>query len=437
MWLLEWLSKPSSDSVTVARVPADNGAAVAASASKSLPLGLSQAFNSLSIPQFRVLWFGMFFSMSAMQINIVARSWLAYDISGSGLMLGVVALARGLPQIIMSPFGGVAADRFDKRKLLILSQSSLCFLALLNAVLVNLGIIQIWHLVVIGLLQGMVFPFTMPTRQAYIPELVGEAQLPNALAVDSSGRNLNRVLAPSLAGLLIAWHPTIAFYAIAILYLGAVLTLYRLPAPRMTDASHSSAVEAMTAGFRYIISHRKLLSLIAIGFLTVIFGMPFQELLPVFQATVLRVGPAELGFMYTAAGIGALAGSLAVAFRSDHPRKGLLQVISGVGFGVMLIPFAISSTYWLSLVLLVLVGFTSQASLTFNRMLVLIDTDRNMYGRVMGIYMMTWSLMPIATLPMGALVDAVGAPLTIAVAGGLLAVSIIALALVLPALWRK
>ena len=338
---------------------------------RRLPFGLSHTFSSLSAPGFRMLWSGMLFSMAAMQINIVARSWLAYDLSGSGLVLGIVAMARGLPQIILSPVGGVAADRFDKRKLLILSQFALCILSLVNALLVHLGIIQVWHLVVIGLFQGIVFPFTMPTRQAYIPDLVGGDQLPNALAVDSAGRNLNRVLAPSLAGILIAWHPTVAFYAIALFYFGAVLTLIRLPFQKPSAAEHENAWREMMIGFRYILGRRNLLVLIVMGFLAVILGMPFQQMLPVFQVDILRVGPAQLGLMYTAVGIGALFGSLVVAYLSDDRNRSVFQLIAGIVFGIMLIPFAISSNYLVSLVLLTIVGFMSQAYLTFNRMLVL------------------------------------------------------------------
>jgi len=319
-----------------------------------------------------------------------------------------VAIARGLPSIILSPLGGVVADRFDKRKILLLSQSGMCALALVNAVLVHLGIIQVWHLVVIGLFQGTVFPFTMPTRQAYIPNLVDAKHLPNALAMDSTGRNVNRVLAPSVAGLLIAWHPVVAFYAIALFYFGAVLTLIRLPSPRLPAVEHKSYLQEMMVGFRYIMGHSMLLTLMAMCFLAVVLGMPFQQLLPVFQVKVLHVGPAQLGFMYAAIGIGALMGSLTVAYLSDDPRRGLFEVIAGIVFGITLLLFALSGTYWISLALLAVVGATSQGYLTLNRMLVLLNTDRALYGRVMGIYMMTWSLMPVATLPMGALVDAVG-----------------------------
>jgi MFS family permease len=399
--------------------------------------GFLKAFKSLSTPDFRILWFGMLFNVASMQVNIVARSWLAYDLSGSALVLGIVAIARGLPQILFSPLGGVAADRFDKRKLLVGSQSILCVLAAVNAVLVQTGVIQVWHLILIGTLQGITFPFTMPTRQALIPQLVSEKDLPNALAMDSAGRNLNRVLAPSLAGVLIAWDPAIAFYTIAAFYFISAMTLLRLPSTATTVDPNRNAMQQMAYGFRYIIGRRRLLILIGMAFLAVIFGMPFQQMLPVFQAAVLKVGPEKLGFMFAAVGAGALVGSLTIAYRSDDPRRQTYQLIAGVLFGVLLIPFALSRNLAFSLAMLVLIGLCSEIFMTINRMMVLLNTDSRLYGRVMGTYAVTFSLMPIATLPMGALVDAIGAPATVAGSGFLLGLTVLIMSFILPRIWHR
>ena len=388
------------------------------------PTGWARTFSSLAIPDYRMLWTGMFFSTAAMQMNIISRGWLAYEISGSGLALGVVTLARGLPMLVFSLLGGVAADRVDKRKLLMATQTTMGLLALVNAVLVHAGVIQVWHLVVIGLLQGSVFPFNMPARQAYIPELVGEDQLANAVAMNSTGMNINRVLAPVVGGALIAWSPTVAFYAIALLYVGAVVTLFRLPPARTPEEASKGTVAEMTTGLRYIWGSPALLTLIGMAFIPVLLGMPYQQLLPVFQKDVLEVGPSRLGFMFGAVGVGSLIGSLTIAYLSDYPRKGLLQLFAGVVFGTGLVAFALSQTYLLSLALLVLVGFASQGYMTINSVLVMLNTDRELYGRVMSVYMITWSLMPISMLPMGALVDVLGAPATVAGAGALLALFI-------------
>ncbi|MBI3977224.1 MAG: MFS transporter [Chloroflexi bacterium] len=415
-------------------VPAHSVApAITANGKPSLPGGLARGFSSLAIPNFRLLWFGTLFAMAAMQMDIVARAWLAYDLSGSALTLGVVSFARALPTLLLSLIGGVAADRFDKRRLIVVSQASLGLIALVNAVLVHLGVVEVWHLAVLGLLQGTVFSFNMPARQAYVPELVGADQLPNALAVTSTGMNANRVLAPVIAGILIAWNPAVAFYAVALLYGGAVLTIRRLPPSGAAVTRRSGMLAEVFVGLRYIWSRPVVRALMGMAFIPVLLGMPFQQLLPIFQADVLHVGPPELGVMYAAVGIGSLVGSLAIAYLSHSSGKGRIQLAAGVGFGVSLVCFALSGVYALSVALLLVVGLTSQGFMTINSTLVLLNTDREVYGRVMSVYLMTWSFVPLSMLPIGALVDHVGAPATVAAAGVMLALLIAAIGARYPA----
>ncbi len=373
--------------------------------------------------------------MSAMQINIVARSWLAYDITGSAFMLGVVAAARSLPQLVLAPVGGVAADRFDKRRLLIGSQLTLTVLALVNAILVQMGVIEVWHLFVIGVVQGVTHPFTMPTRTALIPDLVDDRQIPNALALDSTGRNINRVAAPALAGILIAINPTLAFYAIFVAYAAATITLIGLPSGLRGASFKGSVFAELSVGFRYIVERKELLALMLLSFAVVILGMPFQQLLPVFQKDVLDVGPRSLGLMFTAVGFGAIIGSLMAAFISERSDKGRMQVGAGVLFGLSLTGFALSQSFLLSLILLAVVGFASQGYLTINRILVMQSTERHLFGRVMSIYMMTWSLVPAVVLPMGIIVDRVGVSATVATSGVLLVVVLAGAALTFPKIY--
>jgi MFS family permease len=391
--------------------------------------GVGRSFASLAVPQYRQLWLGMLFSIGAMQIDLVARAWLAYDLSGSGLTIGLVTAARGLPQLLLSPYSGVAADRYDKRALLLWSQSAVALVALVNAVLVHAGVIQIWQLVALGLLQGIANPFTMPTRTALIPDLVADHQIANALALESTGRNINRVVSPALAGILLAIAPALAFYAIAISYALAVLTLRRLPSGLRGDGVQGGTFGEMFSGFRYVWERPSLFALLALGYVPILIGMPFQSLLPIFQRDVLLISEQALGFLYTAVGLGAIVGSVAVAAIADSPHKARVQIASGIAFGVFLCLFALSRDYVLSLTLLLLVGFFSTGYLSINRMLVGLQTERGMFGRVMAIYGMTWSVMPIALLPYGALVDVFGVTATVAGGGILLAVFVAAIAL--------
>ncbi|HLI52415.1 MAG TPA: MFS transporter, partial [Thermomicrobiaceae bacterium] len=247
-------------------------------------------FSALSVHDFRTLWFGMLFTMAAFQISIVARSWLAYDLTGSAVWLGIVAIARGLPQLALAPIGGVAADRFDKRTLLIVTQIAMAILNLIIAVLVEFHWIRIWHLVVLGVIQGSIFPFMMPTRTAYISDLVVDDRLPNALALDSTGRNLNRVVAPTLAGFLIAISPMISFYAVAIFFVCSALTLLILPKPLRKPFRSHGAFKDMASGFKYIAERPTLVMLIGMALLFTLLGMPYSQLLPVFQKSVFHVG---------------------------------------------------------------------------------------------------------------------------------------------------
>ena len=391
--------------------------------------GMAKAFGALKWRQYRMLWFGILFSLMAMQIDLVARSWLAYDLTGSALVLGLVAAARGIPQLILSPLGGVAADRFDKRRLLVTAESIVFCLALTTAVLVHTGLIEIWHLVALGLLQGIATPFSMPVRTALVPHLVEEHQVPNALALESTARNINRVFAPAVAGVLIAFNPTLAFYATAAVYGAGVLTLWRLPRGLRGDGERSGPFAAMMVGFRYITDRPPLMALLLLAYIPILLGMPFQQLLPVFQSDVLEVSPRALGFMYTAIGLGAIVGSMVVAYLADTEHKNKLQIMSGIAFGITLAAFAMSTNYVLALGLLAVAGFMSSGYLTFNRMLVVLQTERPLYGRVMSVYGMTWSLMPLALLPIGALVDRLGAPATVAGSGLLLSLTITIIAL--------
>ncbi|MFW6075241.1 MAG: MFS transporter, partial [Chloroflexota bacterium] len=316
-------------------------------------------------------------------------------------------------------------DRYDKRKLLVYSQSAVFTLAAINALLVHTGVVQVWHLAVLGLLQGVAMPFTMPTRTALVPDLVPDNQVPNALALESTGRNINRVVTPALAGVLLAWNPAFAFDAIAISYGLAVLTLINLPRGLRGSGERQGTFAEIAYGFRYIFSNAPLFALLALAYIPILLGMPFQSLLPVFQQDVLSVGETALGIMYTATGLGAITGSIVIAYLADTPNKNRLQIASGIAFGLTLAAFAISTNYLLSVLLLAVVGFASTGYLTLNRVLVAERTERAVFGRVMSIYGMTWSLMPVALLPYGALVDIFGVQATVA-SGGLLMAAVVA-----------
>jgi MFS family permease len=257
----------------------------------------------------------------------------------------------------------------------------------------------------------------MPARTAFISDLVDDDELPNAIALDATGRNLNRVVAPAVAGVLIWFTPALVFYVIAGFYALGALSMLRLPSARPVAEATESVFRDVARGFTYLWSQRALLLLLGLSITIVFLGMPFRSLLTVFQKDVFEVGPSALGVMYTAVGLGAIVASLVVAYLSTSEKKQQILVIAGVGFGLSLSLFAVSSSFLLGLVLLAVVGFASQVFLTMNKTMLMMSSDRAYYGRVMSIYMMGFSLTPLALLPMGAGVDAIGAPTTVAAAG--------------------
>ena len=396
-----------------------------------------RAFVSLSIPDFRTLLFTTTLTIAALQMGFVAQPWLAFEISDSAFTIGLVALARGLPQVALTLFAGVVADRFDKRMVLLVTQILSAASALVNAILVQIGVIEVWHLIVVGMFQGAALAFNVPTRQAYIPELAGHKHLSNALAMDSTGRNLARLVGPAVVGVLLGWDPTIAFYAIAAIYIITTIPIIKLPTKGKSTSESKGAIADIKVGIEYIRNHSVLRTLIVLCFILVLLGMPFQSFLPVFQSDVLEVSESRLGLMFAVMGIGSMVSSLGIAYFSEYSRKGLIQIISGVAFGVFLALFAASSNYVLSLGILFLLGMASQGFLTTNSMLLMTNAEKNLYGRVMSVNMLTWSMVPLTALPIGALVDGIGAQTTFFVVGVSLAFLIAAMAARYPNHWRR
>ena len=393
-------------------------------------------FESLQDVAFRMLWLGTFFSTAAIQIDMVAKSWLAYDLTGSAAILGLVAGARAVPMLLLSLVGGVVADRVRKRNLIVASQFCLGLSALTVAILVHTGLIQVWHLAAVGAVQGILFSFNMPARQALVPELVGKRLLSNAIAMQSMGMNVNRIVAPAVAGLLISLGPNLAFYTTSLLYAGSVMTLLTLPAGKPVDNGGKSAWAALTGGFQYIWGNTLVRTLLLMAFVPTFLGMPFMQLLPVFQADVFQVGPSQLGVMYTAVGVGSLLSSLGVAGLSSHPRLRMMQMFAGAGFGMFLVAFALAPSFAMSLVLLFAVGFFSQGYFIINHILLMTNVERELFGRVSSIGLITWSLNPIALVGLGIIVDAVGAPPVVAGQGVVLFLFMVAVVMIYPALGR-
>jgi MFS family permease len=388
---------------------------------------LGKAFPALALVPFRFLMVGTILYMAGSVMDTTARAWLAYNLTGSGLALGAVALASGVTQMVVALFSGAVADRFDKRRILVITQMALFLISLLSALLVQLGLMQIWQLMVLGFLSGAATPFSYPARQAYIPVLVGKELLPSAISVDSMARSLNRVVTPALVAILLGWHPSAGFWAIAACNLGAVLTLLRLPSAPTLERAKRAVLADVAFGLRYVWNHPALRVLTALSLAVSVLALPIQQLLPVVQVSMLHVTPTDLGIMYFCFGIGGFAGALSSAAFSKHRQRELLQTIFGIVLAASLILLGFTSHLTLAEAVLVAVGFGSQSFMTLNQVLVMVNTRPELYGRVGSINFLANAMLPFAMMPIGAFVDLSGVGATLIVLGSLFLVTVIAL----------
>ena len=398
-------------------------------------------------PAFRLLWLSLLPGTLGMMMAVVAFGYVAYQLSGSTTALAAVNVGWGVPMALLSPIAGVVADRFSRRTVLLVTQALVGLTAVAACLLVTSGSVQVWQLMAVTFAQGTAFAFNMPARQALIAELVGPDDLPNALAISNAGLNFNRVAGPAIAGVLLtlpAVGPGGVFALMAALYVVVVLALWRLPdsgwhgapAPvtegaeaalarvsgRPRTRARPGVLDQLGAGLSYIFGRADLRRLLLLAFLPLLFGMPYQALMPAVAAEVFQVEAAGLGALLTANGLGALAGSLVVAGMMGTgvaARLFRLQYVSGLLFGVALMGFALVGAFVPALALVAVVGGASAAYSAVNSSLLMGQTPAEYHGRVMGVYMMTFAAMPLSSLPAAWVAEQVGLPATLAVCGAL------------------
>lgn len=383
--------------------------------------GWRGTFRSLENRNYRWFWLSLVASFTAMQMQVIARGWLVYDLTESPLALGWVSFAWGIPVFLLSPFGGTITDRVEKRNLLIITQIIAGVLNLIIAALISLNSIEVWHLLVAASLTGIIMAFNMPGRQSAVPDLVDHEHLMNAIALNSGAMNLTRTSAPALGGVLISIVGVdLVYYLTVILFLIAATFLFMIPKLRATIPTVQSTMRnEIFAGFSYVRNSPVLLALLTLAFVPIIFGMPYHMLMPAFATDVLGVGASGLGILMAASGIGALAGSIITASMGNFKHKGVLLLSTSAMFGIFLILFAASDQIYPSLLMLVGVGVASTIYSAVNNTLLLLNVDDSMRGRVMGIYMINVGLIPLGILPISAIGEAAGVQWSIGIGGAI------------------
>ena len=400
------------------------------------PRGLPSTFASLRHRNYRLLWFGTMVSSSGDWMDQIAFNWLVWELSHSPVWLAWANFARFLPILVFTLIGGVVADRVERRKLLFTTQTLAMFLATALAVIVSLGIAQLWMVIAIAAGRGIMNSFNQPARQSLISELVPEDDLANAIALNSATMNSTRVIGPAIGGLLIAtvgmsgafWVNAATF----ILLLGA-LAMMRFPA-QPERRGREGVLHELVDGFRYIKGHPQLRLLVLLALIPILLGQPYVTMLPIFASDVLHIGGGGLGALNTASAVGAVVGSLSVASMPTGSKLGLWMLVGLAGFGLMLMGFALSHSLLLSLAALIGIGLLRQTYQAANNVLIQTHVDPMYRGRVLSTLTLDRGLVPAGTMMAALGSAAIGVQGTIALMAAALVVLALAVAWLAPTL---
>ena len=379
-------------------------------------------YASLRIPAYRTLFTIGAFGFVATQAQAIARGWLANELSGSNTGLGGVFMAFGVPMLIATPLGGVAADRYAKRTILIVTNVLLLLSALWIAVAVSFDFVEYWMLLATSAMQAAAFSFLVPARMALTGEVVGHGLITNAIVLGQMSINGARVVGPAIAGMFIgiAWIGTAGvYYFSAVLSTMALIACRGLPPglPRR-DGPHTTARSEFTDSLRYVWARRHVANLVIVSFVAVMVGFPFVAFLPRFATDVLDVGSAGYGFLAAASAIGAVGISAYIAGRGTGRAAWRIQAVSGIAFGSALLVLAIAPGYAAALPAIAAVGAASAGFQAMNNSLVLALSELEFHGRVQSLMMLSFSGFGMAALPLGALADRIGLRETLALMGG-------------------
>ena len=388
------------------------------------PFNFRHTFSSLSNRNFRILWLAMLLLMGAMQMQMIARGYLTYDLTGSPALLGIVSAGFALPMLMLALFGGAIADRVERKRIVQLGQTGAGLIALFVAVSVTTDTVTWYHLLAASMMQGAVFSFFMPARQALIPQLVGQGQLTNAMALDAMGMSATTLLAPAVAGFLYnAINPDGVYYVVTAMCFGGVILTNFMPSPTgSTGTGRAGVLKDIGAGLSYIRGNSLVLALLVMGLISTVLAMPFRFLMPIFIVDIYHLGPEAMGVMTSMMGLGTLGGSLFIAGMGNWQR-GRTLIASSFLSGLALLLVALLPFYAIALGLMVALGVGDAGRRSLNQSLIMEVSDDQYRARVMSVFMTNFALIPLGVLPAGLAAEFLGGQVSV----GILAVLLIAL----------
>ena len=393
---------------------------------------VSNMLDTLSYRDFRWVWIGSFVSFMAMNMQMITRSWLILRVTDdSPLALTLVTLTFALPMTVVAPFAGALADRFSRKNLIIFSQIGSALFTLLLGTLDFIGVVNFWHIMLIGIFNGSLMSINMPSRQAIISDIVPDSKLMNAISLNFSSMNLTRIAGPALAGFLILLFDTSGvFFIIAVIYVFAAITIGMVHyAPNRKIKTGKNVGEDVLEGIRYVFRIPSLRGLFVMSFIPVIFGFSFMALIPAWAREALAIESDGLGILLMLMGIGATIGTLLLASIGNMPRRGMVMLVASVAWGISLAIFAQLTSFTIAIPFLIFIGLTSSLYMSLNMTMVQTKADPEMRGRTMSISMMTFGMMPLSAVPFGTLAEQIGTADSLTISGILLALFTIAFAI--------
>lgn len=394
-----------------------------------------EMFSALRHENFRLFWFSQFISQTGTWMQSLGRGWLVLELTNQPFWLGAVGAAGTFPILFFALAGGVVADRYPKRSVLVCTNALSTVITFALAILTHGGWVTVWQVMVLAFLLGTIKAIEMPTHQSFVVEMVGKEDLMNAIALNSSSFNTARVLGPAVAGVTVAIAGIAAcFYLNALSYVPVIVAFWlmrKLPAQRPRRSR--SVAHDLKEGLSFVRGERRVQALVALVAVSSLFGFPFLTMMPAFARDVFHVGPGGLGGMLALSGAGSVAGALVLAARSNRDGKGRMAVAAGMVFAASISLFALTARPAVAFPALVAAGWGMVTLIAPANTLVQSIVPDELRGRVMSLFsLVLLGMMPVGNLLVGALAGTIGTPVAVALSGGALGLAILVITALRP-----
>jgi MFS family permease len=382
---------------------------------------LRPILRALESRNYRLFFAGQAISLVGTWMTQIATIWLVYKLTNSALLLGLVGFSSQIPSFVLSPFGGILVDRWNRHQILIATQCLSMIQSLALAALALTGIINIWHIILLSLFQGFITAIDSPARQAFVIEIIDKKEnLGNAIALNSSVFNGARLVGPAIAGLLIASvGESVCFLIDGFSYIAVIAGLLAMNLqPREIASPTTNVWQRLKEGFNYAFGFPPIRAILLLLALLSFMGMPYTILIPIFATEILHGGAEMLGFLMAAVGVGSLIGGIYLSSRQNIVGLGKIVVYSPAAIGTGLIIFSFSRVLWISLVMMLVVGLGGILQIASSNTILQTIVDDDKRGRVMSLYTMAFlGTLPFGNLVAGSLASKIGAPATLMLGG--------------------